>query len=75
VALERVVRAGHERSSKKVGKLRAGERIRILESVDEAASDPTGAPLPLSSPGIGPKILTGNRLRHMLLRGAFEPLA
>jgi hypothetical protein len=32
VAIERVVRAGYERDSKKVGKLKVGERIEVLES-------------------------------------------
>ena len=35
VAVERVVRAGFERDSKKVGKLKVGERIKILESRPE----------------------------------------
>ena len=35
MALERVVRAGYERDSKKIGKLRVGERIEVLEARQE----------------------------------------
>ena len=35
VAIDRVVRAGYERDSKKVGKLKVGERIEVLESRQE----------------------------------------
>jgi hypothetical protein len=37
VAIERVVRAGYERDSKKIGKLKVGERIEVLESRQEEA--------------------------------------